>query len=319
MIMDSNFQPTVVAVTGAAGYIGSRLLDFLLARPEVSKVIAIDSRLIPISHKKLIRAQIDINCSLESLLLAHQVDTLVHLAFIIRQQRNRVYSQQVNVGGTHNILRSAANTGVKKIIYFSSATVYGALPSNPEFLTENNVTRPPFNFHYAWDKREAEIALESYSSKFQKPVISILRGSIVMGPSAYNSITDALSKPFLVGIKGNNPQIQFTHDKDLVRIIWQFVSESHSGTFNIAGPGSLSWSQLAEISGKKIIWLSPRIAYWIVDALWKVKMQKESTSSGLDYIRWPWVVSTKKLETELKYKFLYTSAQAFKEYVSSIS
>ena len=64
-----------------------------------------------------------------------------------------------------------------------------------------------------------------------------------------------------------------------------------------------------------MIWLSPRIAYGILTMLWKLRVENKANSSGLDYIRWPWLVSTKKIEDQLKYRFMYTSADAFDAYV----
>ncbi len=313
--MGNSSGSRVIAITGAAGYIGSRLLDHILEKQEVLKVIAIDNKPIIGIHPKLIAAQIDINASLDSLFLDNQVDTIIHLAFVIQQLRDRSASIKANIEGTYNLLSAVEKTGVKKLIYLSSSTVYGALPDNLDFLTENDTPRPSREFHYAWDKRKAEIALEKSQGLSNGIEISILRSSIVMGPNAQNSITDSLSNPFLIGIRGSNPQLQFTHESDLVEIIWQFIAESHTGIYNIAGPGSIAWSEVAKRSGTKMIWLSPRIAYGILTMLWKLRVQNKANSSGLDYIRWPWLVSTKKIEDQLKYRFMYTSADAFDAYV----
>ena len=64
------------------------------------------------------------------------VDVLVHLAFIMDPIADENEMRDVNVNGTQNVLRAAGKAGVRKIIYTSSATVYGAHPDNPIPLTE---------------------------------------------------------------------------------------------------------------------------------------------------------------------------------------
>ena len=302
--------PRVVAVTGAAGYIGARLVRHLADRPEVERIVAVDRRPLAFDHPKITALQQDILEPLDRAFVEHRVEALVHLAFVIRQQRRRKLSHHVNVDGTDSVLRAAAAAQVRRLVYLSSATVYGALADNPQPLTEDSRARPTPNFHYAWDKREAERAFEGYASDHPEAVVSTLRGSIVMGASADNSITQALSRPVLIGVRGHDPGIQFTHDEDLVALLWRFVAEAHPGVYNVAGPGVVRWSELGRMARKRIVWLPAWLAYGITDLSWALRIQSDAPSAGLDYVRWPWAVSTDKLERELGFAFTHTSKQA---------
>lgn len=138
-----------------------------------------------------------------------------------------------------------------------------------------------------------------------------------MGPRASNFITEALDRPLLIGVRGADPGLQFIHEDDLIEVLTRFVTERHPGTFNVAGPGTLRWSEVAAKAGKRIISLPASLAYFVVGLTWLTRIQNESPSSGLDFIRWPWAVSTSKLQGELSYEFKYSSQEAYASYIAS--
>ena len=309
--------PKVVAVTGAAGYVGDRLVRRLAQEDAVEKVLATDLQPIRFEHPKVVALQQDIGEPFERAFVEHRVEALVHLAFVIRQQRRRELSHRVNVDGADNVLRGAGAAQVRRVVYLSSSTVYGALRDNPQPLTEESRVRPTPSFHYGWDKREAELAVRAYAIDREDVVASILRGAIVMGPNAENAITQALSKPLLVGVRGSDPGLQFLHEDDLVELLWRFVAEPHPGVYNAAAPGVVPWSELGRLAGKRIVWLPAALAYGMTDLAWLLRLQSDAPSPGLDYVRWPWAVSTERLERELGYAFRHTSREALEAWLEA--
>ena len=306
----------MVAVTGAAGYIGDRLVRRLVQEDAVEKVVATDIRPLRFAHPKVVAIQQDILEPFERAFVEHRVEALVHLAFVIRQQRRRELSHHANVDGTDNVLRGAEAAQVRRVVYLSSSTVYGALRDNPQPLTEASRARPSPNFHYGWDKREAERGFDAYALDHEDATVSILRGAIVMGPNAENSITQALAKPLLVGVRGSDPGLQFLHEDDLVELLWRFVAEPHPGVYNVAAPGAVRWSELGRLARKRIVWLPAWLAYGVTDLAWLLRIQSDAPSPGLDYVRWPWAVSTERLEHELGYEFRHTSHEALEAYLA---
>lgn len=313
----SHSIPRVVAVTGAAGYIGDRLVRRLVQESAVEKVVATDIRPLRFENPKVVAIQQDILEPFERAFVEHRVEALVHLAFVIRQQRRRELSHHVNVDGTDNVLRGAGAAQVRRVVYLSSSTVYGALRDNTQPLTEASRARPSPNFHYGWDKREAELAFSAYALNHDDAIVSILRSAIVMGPNAENSITQALAKPLLVGARGNDPGLQFLHENDLIELLWRFVAEPHPGVYNAAAPGTVRWSELGRLARKSIVWLPAWLAYGVTDLAWLLRIQSDAPSPGLDYVRWPWAVSTERLERELGYAFRHTSQEALEAYLAA--
>ena len=302
--------PKVVAVTGAAGYVGSRLVRRLAAEPQVERVFATDARPPPYELDKVVYYEQDLLDPLADAFAEHQVEALAHLAFVMRQQRRRGASHRVNVDGAYHVLAEAAEAGVERVVHLSSSTVYGAQPDNPAALTEDAPARPSASFHYAWDKREAERAFEEYARERPDAAASILRCCIVMGPSARNSITQALSKPLLVGVRNADPPIQFVHEDDLTEVLWRFIAEARPGVFNVAAPGAVRWSEVGRTARRRIAWLPSWAAYGLTDLAWALRLQSDAPSAGLDYVRWPWAVSTAKLEREVGHAFRYDAREA---------
>ena len=309
--------PKVVAVTGAAGYIGRKVVERLCAEPGVERVIATDIAPPPYELDRVLYLQQSITDPFERIFVEERVEALVHLAFVLRQQRNRALSHTANVGGADNILYAAHAARVKRLVYLSSSTVYGALRDNPEVLAEGDRARPSPAFHYAWDKREAERAFQHYATEHPDAAVSILRSCIVMGPSARNFISQALSRRVLVGAAGDDPPLQFVHEDDLIELLWRFASAPHGGIYNIAGPGTLRWGEVVRMARKRMV----RLPGWVVSALtdlaWTLRLQSDAPSAGLDYVRWPWVVSTDKLQRELGFEFRYTSREAMEAWLAN--
>ena len=315
MTSSSKSNPHVVAVTGASGYIGQRIIKRLLETSSIKQIIGIDVNPSPLKHEKLLSLVRDVAAPLDAIFKSNQVDTVLHLAFVLRQLRDRNESQRINVGGAANVLEASAAAGASRIVLMSSSTIYGPHPDNDGLLTEDAPLRFPAAFHYATDKAIVERQYRDHGDKHQDVQVSILRGCVVMGPMVDNFITQALRKPLLIAIQQNDPRMQFVHEEDLIEILWRFVDEPHPGTFNIAGPGTVTWSEVAKMAHKPLLRLPAPFAYGLVNLAWRLRFQNETPGVGLNYIRWPWIVSTDRIEKELGFTFKHSSRTAVESYL----
>jgi 3beta-hydroxy-delta5-steroid dehydrogenase/steroid delta-isomerase len=113
-------------VTGAAGYLGLHLVRELLARGH--SVRAFDLAPVALAHERLAAVAGDVRRSEDVRAACESIDTVFHTAavldfrgFATRAQRER--SHAVNVGGTRNVLRAAAEAGVRRLVHTSSNNV----------------------------------------------------------------------------------------------------------------------------------------------------------------------------------------------------
>ncbi len=166
-----------ILVTGGAGFIGSHLVDSLLAEG-ASKVTVIDnfnSFYSPEIKRRNIAAHTanpdfvlregDICCAetVDKVFEAGDFDAVVHLAAYAGVRPSllnpRLYNE-VNVCGTLNLLESAKNTGVRQFVFGSSSSVYGINCKIP-FSEDDKISRPISP--YAATKAAGELICHTYS------------------------------------------------------------------------------------------------------------------------------------------------------------
>ena len=307
-------EPVRIAVTGAAGYVGSRLVARLESEPGVERILAIDIRPPQTDYSpKVFYLQHDVRAPFADEFARHGIETVVHLAYVLRPGRDRSAVRRVNVGGTRNVL---AESGVRRVVYLSSTSVYGAHPDNPDLLTEEIPPRPVKGFQYSEDKVQVESLLQEYESTRAGVAAVILRACPVTGPNADNFIARAFLKPFLVAVRGADPPIQLIHEEDLIDVMARCVLGGVSGTYNLAGEGTIRWSEMVEMLDRRMVALPAPLLYAATEAAWRLRLQSDSPSSGLDFIRYRWTVSTEKARLDLGFEPRYSSRDAWEAFAN---
>lgn len=182
-----------VLVTGAAGFIGSHLAERLLHLGY--RVVALDNfdDFYPLAIKRnnirglqeedgflLVEGDIRDAPLLHRVFLENNISIVVHLAAragVRASLEQPLLYQDVNIGGTVNLLEVSRVFGVKKFLFASSSSVYGLNGKAPFKETETGSPISP----YAASKAAAELFCRTYSYLYQLPVVA-LRLFTVYGP-----------------------------------------------------------------------------------------------------------------------------------------
>jgi UDP-glucose 4-epimerase len=307
-----------ILVTGASGYIGRTLIRRLEQEPSVEHILATDVRPLDGDYSSKVEfIRHDVTDPIHGLLRDHEINSVAHLAYILNPGRNSAAVSKVNIGGTANVLSASVMAGVKHILCFSSATVYGAHPDNPPLLTEDSPMRPVAGFKYGETKVAVELLLKDFVRREKSPTVSILRSCPVMGPRTDNFISRAFSRSLLVGIRGHDPPMQLLHEDDMTDVLSRCLLERIPGTYNMAGEDSIRWSEMARALGKKIVYLPAGLLYGMASLSWAMRLQNESSASGLNFIRYRWTVSTEKIKRDLNVRFRYSSREALMSFADN--
>lgn len=183
-----------ILVTGGAGFIGSHLIEKLTE--EQHQVVCLDSFndfYDPAVKRRNIRCALSSpNCSsveldildyprLQALFNDRKFDVLVHLAAragVRPSIRQPLLYEQVNVQGTIHLLELCRIHGIKKFVFASSSSVYGANKKVP-FAESDSVDNPISP--YAATKKAGELICYTYH-KLYNISISCLRFFTVYGP-----------------------------------------------------------------------------------------------------------------------------------------
>ncbi|MHC9084450.1 NAD-dependent epimerase [Luteimonas sp. RIT-PG2_3] len=183
-----------ILVTGAAGFIGSKLSERLLARGD--EVLGYDNlndyydprlkqarlaRLTPLPGFQFTQASLEDRAALDQAFARFKPERVVNLA----AQAGVRYSLEnpqayidSNIVGFMNILEGCRHNGVENLVYASSSSVYGANRKLP-FAVEDSVDHPVSM--YAATKKANELMAHTYSHLFGLPTTG-LRFFTVYGP-----------------------------------------------------------------------------------------------------------------------------------------
>ena len=282
-----------VALTGAAGYVGSGLIEDLCSDERVSRVLGFDVRPSSVRHPKFVFDEVDVrNPALEARL--DGVDVVIHLAFIMDPIKDEALMRDVNLNGSQNVFRCAATAGVRKIIYTSSATAYGAHPDNDVPLTEDSPLRANLDFSYPAHKLEVEYVVKEIRGEFPDVTFTLYRPAIVFGPHVDNAWSHQLEMPVIFGVRGYEPPFQFVHEDDVHEALLFAVFNELDGAYNLAPEGWLEQQEILEVVGRPSLEIGEARAFALADRMWSTGLG-EAPAGMLHYVMHPWVMSVEKL------------------------
>lgn len=201
-----------VLVTGGAGFIGSNLVEKLLALETVTLVRVLDNESTGFKHNiepfasspkfEYIKGDIrDFNTCLNA---CKSIDAISHqaaLGSVTRSINDPVTTNEVNITGTLHIFEAARLTGIKRVVYAASSSTYGdhkALPKREDAI--GNPLSP-----YAVTKYANELYAGVYNSLYGMEMVG-LRYFNVFGPrqdpnGAYAAVIPLFIKNFLQNLQ----------------------------------------------------------------------------------------------------------------------
>jgi len=187
-------QSQRVLLTGGAGFIGSNLAEALLGRGVTLTIVDNLDSFYPPAWKKdnletirqagpvnFFEADICDSKALHDVFARSRPEAVIHLAAragVRPSIEHPVLYEQVNIAGTVKILELCREYGVKKLLFGSSSSVYGATSKAP--FSEDHVELRPIS-PYAATKLAGEMLCYTYAHLFALPVIC-LRFFTVYGP-----------------------------------------------------------------------------------------------------------------------------------------
>ena len=308
-----------VLVTGAAGYVGRLCVAALADRcDDLATVVALDWSEVSGRDRLegVVYEQGDIcDQALEDLFRDHGIDTVVHLASIVRapQGAPKDLAYRVDVLGTQNVLRACNAVNAKRLIVTSSGAAYGYHPDNPEWLDENDPLRGNEEFEYSKNKRLVEAMLARWREEHPELRQIVFRPGTIVGEDVQSPVTDLFEKPVILGIVGSDSPFVFIWDRDLVACLLDAVFSDKVGVFNQAGDGALTSREIARILGKPYV---PLPASLLKAILWAQKRLglTENGPERVAFLQYRPVLSNRRLKEEYGYVPELTSREAFELY-----
>lgn len=331
-----------VLITGAAGYVGSMLVERFAKRDDVEKIIGLDKEAIPDlirKEPKLVYLQTNTSDDWEAKVRTHAPTIVVHTAWQIREMYGAQDMEwQWNVGGSDKVFDFVfAEPSVQRLVHFSTVASYGAYPTNT--IQHRYSETEPFrsmDYLYAEEKRVTEEHLHSKYELSDKHVqVAVVRPAAITGPRGrymrirfglQSALAGQLKDSFvyrvvsgLVAFVPVTPKWlrQFIHEDDVVDIVERLSFGNSVGAFevfNICPPGQVvQGSDMAKAVGKHQIPVQPwmvRLAFFF---FWHVTFGKIPTGRGAwKSYSFPIAVDGSKVTRVLGYEYKYSSLDAFR-------
>ena len=247
---------TQIVITGGAGFIGSNIVGSPAGRGESVRVIDDLSSGYEINLERFPDVQFMKASTLDEDAVRQAVsgaDTVFHLAASVGNKRsidNPILDSRINVIGTLNVLEACREADVRKIVYSSSAGIFGELKQLP--IREDHPIDP--DSPYGVSKLAGEKHCLAYAKLYDLEAVA-LRYFNVYGPNqrfdAYGNVIPIFVFQMLRGepitIFGDGEQTRdFVNVADVVQVnLKAAAAVGVSGAFNIGSGTRITINELA--------------------------------------------------------------------------
>lgn len=240
-----------IAVTGGSGFIASHVVDHLLA--DGNEVVVIDH--VPPHRGDVQFEEADV-LNLPALIDATSgCDYLFHLAAVSNvnhAHKNPVYTVDLNIKGTANVLEAARLNKIKRVLFASTVWVYTGTRSNGSLTEEEPFHLPDTGHIYTSSKIASEMIIHNYWQLYGQP-FTILRYGVPYGPR----MRDELVIPIFIRkgmqgepivIEGDGSQYRnYVYIDDLARAhLLALSGRAENQVYNLEGGRQITIKQIAE-------------------------------------------------------------------------
>ena len=308
-----------ILITGVSGYIGGKIAGALAEKDGIGKLIGLDVREPAFTMPALTFVRHDVRAPMAAVFSEHDVDTVIHAAYVLPPIHDKGLMEEINVGGTRNVLDACRKAGASRILYTSSTTAYGFHPDNGMPLTEESPLRGNDDFTYSKNKKEIEFIFQGFIRENPGIAVTILRPCFVVGPGFANPLATHLKKRLVLCPHPSAP-MQFVHEDDLIRIMDLCLEKEITGVYNVAGEGQLPMEEMVEIMGNRYFPLPAGLMKPVTQIAWALRLHwlTEFPGPALNLMRYPWIASSDKLKRETGFQYRYDTRAAFEDFARSV-
>ncbi len=303
-----------ILVTGATGFIGSHLVDYLLDLGyDVRVTIRKTSNLQWLKNKNIELVEANLNSIEDALNAVKDVDYIYHVAGLVAANNYNEFLK-ANRDVTENLLKACeqANQNLQRFILVSSQTASGPSSSLDNPQTEDDIPKPITS--YGKSKLEGEKVAISFMNKLP---ITIVRPPAVYGPRdpAIKDVFKIVNKGIATLIGFDDKFVSLIYIKDLVRgmVLAGESNISEGQIYFITSHQFYTWNEIMDtmkIAMDKKHLIKVRIPHSLVLAMGAISefLGKFSNKppvfdyeKAIDFIQKYWICSPEKARRDLDF------------------
>jgi len=297
-----------ILIIGIAGGLAQICARLILTEHPNWEIIGIDSR--DVVNVPPLKGLTSMNIkysrgNFENLFRTHQFDVVYHLGRISHSSNTQnILAKRIDLSvmGTNRILDLCERSHVKKVIILSTFHVYGALPDNSIFLTEDAPLRASIKHPELRDVVEMDQICTNWMWKNQNAISTIvLRPCNIIGTQIQNYMTRFLAGPLALSPMDFNPYFQFIHEFDMANILYKCLEMIPTGTYNVSGDDFISLRDALKVVDTKGIPFPMMLAEGLNSALKKLNI--DVPDYLIDYLKFSCLISNHQLKKHLGENF----------------
>ncbi|MCA1635108.1 MAG: 1-acyl-sn-glycerol-3-phosphate acyltransferase [Acidobacteria bacterium] len=213
------------------------------------------------------------------------------------------------------VFKECARAGVKHFVLLSSAAIYGAAHHNIGFLQESRMLlrqdKPTSSNRWL----ELESLAAFYLGGGHETRLVILRPAATPMPGGEDYFSRLLGNRLAVTLPGHDPTLQLLGPEDLASAIRRAVEGDARGVYNVAPDGVVPLRAALRLAGAKRLPIPRTLQRLARTALARAGLCHPIEQ--LDYVRYSWTVSNRKIKSELGFAPRRTSAEVVSDFRSS--
>jgi UDP-glucose 4-epimerase len=307
-----------IGLTGAASFLGARLLRRLVDQHGPERVVVYDVAAPPARLGVLYR-DLDLTRPasdqwLLDMLREDGVETLCHFAFFTNPRRDKNYAHELESIGSLSVFAAAAAAGVKHVLLRSFTAVYGARGQNPNYVTEDKPLQPDLGLGWIRDKYEAEQHATAFAKRYPEMTFTTLRFASLFGPGVHTFYTRLFDHRVVPTLLGFDPLVQLLHPDDADAAIDAALERRRRGAFNVVPSRPIPIGTALHLAAKIPLAIAHPVAYVGADLAWAAGLV-EAPGRFLDYVRYSCMGDGEKARRELGFEARYSSRESLASYL----
>lgn len=317
-----------VAVTGPTGTFGLALMPVLQQDRRIERIVGLARRPFDPAERGWSKMEYRPGDVRDPDVLRRSfegADVVVHLAFQILTGGSE-RARAINVEGTLNAFRAAADAGAARFVYASSVAAYGFHRDNPVGMSEDWATRPAGRLLYAQEKAELEHLLQDEAAGHPHTDLYLLRPPIVLGPNALGAkvMIPRLLEPVARGVgvavrrlpalpvAVPDLPLQLIHEDDVAEALRLcVVAAGPPGAYNIAADDVVTGVDVARALGLRAFGIPGRPVAAASGVLARLPYLP-TAAHWVETLSHPSIMDTTKARTELGWRPRHTAIESLK-------
>lgn len=301
-----------VLIPGISGAIARKVARRLVEQGH--EVIGIDARPWPDAPASVDMHVVDIRKrAAEDVFRRRRPQAVIHMATVTSLSVETDERERINLGGTRAVFDYCRSWGVEHVLFVGRHTFYGAGPDAPLYHLEDEPPVSLQRFPELADLVAADLYAASVLWRMPELTTTILRLCYTLGPSGHGTLASFLKHRLVPMVLGYDPLFQYLHEDDAVEAIVLALGARKQGVYNVAGPGPLPLSVLAQKAGRRTVPLPASVLARISGHFGLPKLAR----GAIDHIKYPVVIDASAFREATGFEHRFDEIQTLEAFVDA--